>query len=94
MPTYDRNFRRSGIFAQGRFSRTVRLIVALACALFTGVPAFAETPVVDARAPDFTLSTPTGKAVRMSADLRGHVLVLVVLRGFPAISALLCETGL
>jgi peroxiredoxin len=90
MPTYDRNFRRSDIFALGRFSRTVRLIVALACAWFIGVPAFAETPVVGAKAPDFTLSTPTGKAVRMSADLRGHALVLVVLRGFPGYQCPYC----
>jgi peroxiredoxin len=90
MPTYDRNFRKSDIFAPGRFSRTVRLIVALACALFIGAPAFAETPVVGAKAPDFTLSTPSGKAVRMSADLRGHALVLVVLRGFPGYQCPYC----
>jgi peroxiredoxin len=90
MPTYDRNFRRSDIFAISRFSRTARLIVAFACALFIGVPAFAETPVVGAKAPDFTLSTPTGKAVRMSADLQGHALVLVVLRGFPGYQCPYC----
>jgi peroxiredoxin len=90
MPAYDRSFRRSEIFALGRFSRTMRLIVALACALFIGVPAFAETPVVGVKAPDFTLLTPTGKAVRMSADLRGHDLVLVVLRGFPGYQCPYC----
>lgn len=90
MPTYDRNFRRSDIFALSRFGWTVRLIVALACALFIGVPAFAETPAVGAQAPDFTLSTPTGKAVRMSADLRGHGLVLVMLRGFPGYQCPYC----
>jgi peroxiredoxin len=90
MPTYARNFRRSDIFTLGRFGWTVRLIVALACALYMGVPAFAETPVVGAKAPDFTLSTPTGKAVRMSADLQGHALVLVVLRGFPGYQCPYC----
>lgn len=90
MPTYDRNFRRSDVFALDRFSRTARLVVALACALFIGVAAFAETPVVGAKAPDFTLSTPTGKAVRMSAELQGHALVLVVLRGFPGYQCPYC----
>ncbi|HEY2039198.1 MAG TPA: peroxiredoxin family protein [Edaphobacter sp.] len=90
MPTYARNFRRSDIFTLGRFGWTVRLIVALACALYMGVPAFAETPVVGAKAPDFTLSTPRGKAVRMSADLQGHALVLVVLRGFPGYQCPYC----
>ena len=90
MPTYDRNFRRCDISALGRISRTVRLIVALACALFIGVPAHAETPVVGAKAPDFTLLTPTGKAVRMSAEQRGHDLVLVVLRGFPGYQCPYC----
>lgn len=88
MPMYDRNFRRSDTL--GRFGRTVRLIVALACASFIGVPAFAETPVVGAKAPDFTLSTPTGKAIRMSAEQRGHTLVLVVLRGFPGYQCPFC----
>jgi peroxiredoxin len=55
--------------------------------LFIGPPAFAETPVVGANAPDFTLTTPTGKSVRMSAEQRGNHLVLVVLRDSPAISA-------
>jgi peroxiredoxin len=78
------------MFAAGRFNRPMRLIVALACALFIGVPAFAETPVIGAKAPDFTLSTPIGKAVLMSADLQGHSLVLVVLRGFPGYQCPYC----
>ena len=90
MPTHDRKFRRSDIFALNRFGRRVRGIVALACALFIGAPAFAETPAVGAKAPDFTLSTPAGKAVRMSANLRGHALVLVVLRGFPGYQCPYC----
>ena len=90
MPTYDRNSRRSDIFVLNRFGRRMRGIVALACALFLGLPAFAETPAVGAKAPDFTLSTPSGKAVRMLADLRGHTLVLVVLRGFPGYQCPYC----
>ena len=90
MPTYDRNSRRPDIFVLNRFGRKVRGIVALVCALFLGLPAFAETPAVGAKAPDFTLSTPSGKAVRMLADLRGHTLVLVVLRGFPGYQCPYC----
>jgi peroxiredoxin len=87
---YDRNSRRADKFAAGGFGRMVCLIVTFACALFIGAPAFAETPVVGAKAPDFSLSTPTGKTVRMSTYLRGHTLVLVVLRGFPGYQCPYC----
>ena len=90
MPMYDRNFRRSNMDTAGPFGRSVCLIVAFACALLIGMPAHAETPVIGAKAPDFTLSTPTGKAVRMEADLRGHALVLVVLRGYPGYQCPYC----
>ena len=52
--------------SQMKFHPRMRLILATVCALFLGVSAFAETPAVGAKAPDFTLSTPTGKAVKMS----------------------------
>lgn len=52
-------------------------------AVSVAASAFAETPAVGTKAPDFTLSTPVGKAVQMSQMQRGHDLVLVVLRGFP-----------
>ena len=90
MPTYEYSSRRSDKFATGRFTGTARLIVAFACALFIGAPAFAETPAVGAHAPDFTLSTPTGKSIRMSAEQRGNDLVLVVLRGFPGYQCPYC----
>jgi peroxiredoxin len=51
--------------------------------LFVGASALGQTPAVGAKAPDFTLSTPTGKAVTLSAEQSGHDLVLVILRGFP-----------
>jgi peroxiredoxin len=68
----------------------VSVILILLSTLFFGAPAFAETPGVGAKAPDFTLSTPTGKAVRMSKEQRGHELVLVVLRGFPGYQCPYC----
>lgn len=73
-----------------QINRTVRFVLALVFVLSLGAPAFAETPAVGAKAPDFTLSTPTGKAVRMSRVQRGHDLVLVVLRGFPGYQCPYC----
>ena len=60
------------------------------CALFLGMHAFGETPAVGAKAPDFTLSTPTGKTITMLGEQRGHGLVLVVLRGFPGYQCPYC----
>jgi peroxiredoxin len=54
------------------------------------VSAFAQTPAVGAKAPDFTLSTPTGKAVTLSTEQGGHGLVLVMLRGFPGYQCPYC----
>ncbi|MGA8938051.1 MAG: peroxiredoxin family protein [Acidobacteriaceae bacterium] len=65
------------------------MAVAVSAVLF-GAALFAETPVVGAKAPDFTLPTPTGKPVQMSRELRGHELVLVVLRGFPGYQCPYC----
>src|SRR6202041_3774496 len=73
-----------------KFHRRMRLVLATVCALFLGVSAFAETPPVGAKAPDFTLSTPTGKAVKMSKEEGGHGLVLGVLRGFPGYQCPYC----
>jgi len=77
-------------FARLQLSKAARLVLAVICALSMGAPAFAETPAPGAKAPDFTLSTPTGGAVRMSKMQRGHDLVLVVLRGFPGYQCPYC----
>jgi peroxiredoxin len=47
-------------------------------------------PTVRTKAPDFTLSTPTGKTVTLSAEQSGHDLVLVILRGFPGYQCPYC----
>jgi peroxiredoxin len=65
-------------------------ILAIACSLFLGVSAFAQTPAMGAKAPDFTLPTPTGKNVTLSAEQGGHPLVLVILRGFPGYQCPYC----
>ena len=73
-----------------KFHLRRRLVPATVCALFLGVSAFAKTPAIGAKAPDFTPSTPTGKAVKMSKEEGGHSLVLAVLRGFPGYQCPYC----
>jgi thioredoxin-dependent peroxiredoxin len=85
-------------FTPGRLRRRVKLqlgemaqlALAVICAVSAGAHAFAETPAVGVKAPDFTLSTPTDRVVRMSGIQRGHDLVLVVLRGFPGYQCPYC----
>jgi peroxiredoxin len=76
--------------AQVRSGQVVGVILILLATLFFGAPAFAATPAIGAKAPEFTLSTPTGKAVRISKEQHGHELVLVVLRGFPGYQCPYC----
>ena len=71
-------------------SRAWRSFLAVACALFLVASAFGQTPAVGAKAPDFTLSTPTGKTVALSTEQSGHDLVLVILRGFPGYQCPYC----
>jgi peroxiredoxin len=51
----------------------------------------AETPRVGSKAPDFTLSTPEGKAVHLSALLHKGNVVLIVLRGYPGYQCPYCQ---
>jgi thioredoxin-dependent peroxiredoxin len=71
-------------------SRVWGSVLAIACFLLLGASAFAQTPAVGAKAPDFTLSTPTGRAVTLSTEQSGHDLVLVILRGFPGYQCPYC----
>lgn len=72
-----------------RISRLARA-AAIVSATILGTALMAQTPAVGAKAPDFTLSTPTGKSVQMSKEIRGQGLVLVVLRGFPGYQCPFC----
>jgi peroxiredoxin Q/BCP len=54
-------------------------------------PASAQTPAVGSQAPDFTLRTPSGRAVRMSQLLGRGPLVLIVLRGYPGYQCPFCQ---
>jgi peroxiredoxin len=51
----------------------------------------AQTPASGAVAPDFTLSTPAGRPVRLSQYAANATTVLVVLRGFPGYQCPYCE---
>jgi thioredoxin-dependent peroxiredoxin len=82
--------RRRVRFGQFHSAQSVSVLLIVLSALLFRAPAFAETPAVGAKAPDFTLPTPTGKAVRMSKEQHGHELVLVVLRGFPGYQCPYC----
>ena len=76
--------------ARVRINSTVLFVLSVIWVLSVGAPAFAKTPPAGDKAPDFTLSTPSGKAVRMSGMQQGHDLVLVVLRGFPGYQCPYC----
>lgn len=64
--------------------------IALAWTIVIGMPSFGQTPAVGAKAPDFTLATPSGKAIKMSSEHQGRALVLVVLRGYPGYQCPYC----
>ena len=71
-------------------NRARGFFLAVACALLLGTSALGQTPAVGAKAPDFTLLTPTGRSVTLSAEQSGHGLVLVILRGFPGYQCPYC----
>jgi peroxiredoxin len=80
-----------GTSARVKINRAPRLLLFLMCAVFMGTLAHAQTPAVGAKAPDFGLLTPTGTAIQLSKELRGHSLVLVVLRGYPGYQCPYCQ---
>lgn len=71
--------------------RTPRLTVALWCVLLVVASATAQTPAKGAKAPDFTLATPTGSSVRLEQETAKGTTVLVLLRGFPGYQCPYCE---
>ena len=72
------------------FLRHLRYLAALACAVFGSLMATAQTPAVGAKAPDFTLQTPTGRSVMLAKERVKGTTVLVVLRGFPGYQCPYC----
>ena len=65
--------------------------LALVVLLILPFAASAQTPAVGSQAPDFTLRTPSGRAVRMSHLLGDGPLVLIVLRGYPGYQCPFCQ---
>jgi peroxiredoxin len=65
--------------------------IATLCALLLSVSLFAETPKVGTKAPNFTLSTPTGTAVELSDQEHKGNVVLVLLRGYPGYQCPYCQ---
>jgi thioredoxin-dependent peroxiredoxin len=90
MSAFDFLSRRAQKDDAVRLKRVCGFAFALAGTLVLGVCALAQTPAVGTKAPDFTLSTPTGKAVTLSTEQGGHTLVLVILRGFPGYQCPYC----
>jgi peroxiredoxin len=60
-----------------------RLISLPALLLAVSLPSAAATPGVGQRAPDFTLSTPTGEHLSLSSLTNKGNVVLILLRGYP-----------
>lgn len=81
-----RRFYRS---IKSKYPFAIRLILA-ASIISLGTSAFAQTPAVGDKAPNFTLTTITGAPVEMAKQLHGHSLVLVVLRGYPGYQCPYC----
>jgi len=69
----------------------VKRILMSLLVLAVTVPLTAAPPSVGEKAPDFTLSTPEGKSVRLSEAMSKGPVVLVVLRGYPGYQCPFCK---
>jgi thioredoxin-dependent peroxiredoxin len=75
-----------------RFPYLLKLaLLSLLILLMHPFAASAQTPAVGSQAPDLTLHTPSGRAVRMSHLLGNGPLVLIVLRGYPGYQCPFCQ---
>lgn len=68
-----------------------RVLIAFFCAEVCCAAAFAAPPNLGEKAPDFTLTTPTGTPIQLSKQYRESTVVLVVLRGFPGYQCPYCQ---
>ena len=80
----------SSVFHSIRSNPLAKFVRSLLLAFLVSGMSSAQTPVVGTKAPDFTLSTPSGRAVTMSSEREGRSLVLVVLRGYPGYDCPFC----
>jgi len=70
--------------------RSLRNVLTLVCVVLAIGTAVAQTPAVGAKAPDFTLDTPTGNSVGLAKERAKGTTVLVLLRGFPGYQCPYC----
>jgi peroxiredoxin len=95
-------FRKTGerMLKNLKFGRRTRLAVCMLFgALLVGLPAGgafaqagpADVPEMGTEAPEFALSTPEGKEVRLSSLLVKTAVVLIVLRGYPGSQSPECQ---
>jgi hypothetical protein len=61
MLVFGFTFRGGPRLARVQINKTVLFVLSAICVLWIGAPAFAKTRGAGATAPDFTLSTPSGK---------------------------------
>jgi peroxiredoxin len=76
-----------------RLSRALSTLLSLCtllCAVAAVGSAAAQTPAVGAKAPDFTLETPTGTSVTLAKERAKGTTILVLLRGFPGYQCPYC----
>ena len=82
----------TGVLRSARKSTfSFKPLIATLYALLLSGSLFAETPNVGAKAPDFTLSTPTGALVKLSRQEHKANVVLVLLRGYPGYQCPYCQ---
>jgi len=70
--------------------RGLRNVLTLLCIVLAVGSALSQTPAVGAKAPDFTLDTPTGNSVSLATERAKGTTVLVLLRGFPGYQCPYC----
>ena len=74
----------------GKASAALRSIFAVVCVSAAIGVASAQTPATGAKAPDFTLQTPTGTPITLANERAKGTTVLVLLRGFPGYQCPYC----
>jgi peroxiredoxin Q/BCP len=70
--------------------RGLRNVLTLLWIVLAVGSALAQTPAVGAKAPDFTLDTPTSNSVSLATERAKGTTVLVLLRGFPGYQCPYC----
>jgi peroxiredoxin len=85
------NRRSANIIVRGPILGALRCVAALACIAIAPGVASAQTPAIGAKAPDFTLQTPTGTPVALVKERAKGTTILVLLRGFPGYQCPYCE---